>query len=182
MRDAAPWSPHLPTLAESVDVGIRCRIRYRSNRENRATWRTVDPHRLFESDDALYLSAWDVDKDEQRLYRLDRLSDCVPTEDSVARHCYDERTLNEAFMDDGTLVRVRFASREAFAAADWQGVLAVSGKRRGPVTVDVACTNLPWIFEQILASDGAIALIGPDDMLDKYTAYARSLLDGAPRD
>lgn len=179
VRDAAPWSPHLPTLAEAVDVGIRCRIHYRSNRENRATWRTVDPHRLFESDNALYLSAWDVDKDEQRLYRLDRLSDCILTEDSVARHRYDERTLNEAFMDDGTLSRVRFASRDAFAAADWQGILAVSGKRRGPVTVDVACTNLPWLFDQVLASDGAIELMGPRDVLDQYAAYARSLLDGA---
>lgn len=181
VRDAAPWSPHLPALAEAVEVGIRCRIRYRSNRENKATWRTVDPHRLFESDDALYLSAWDVCKDAQRLYRLDRLSDCVLTEDSVARHRYDERTLNEAFMDDGTLVRVRFASREALAAADWQGILAVSGKRRGPVTVDVACTNLPWLFDQVLASDGAIELIGPADVLGTYAAYASSLVADPPQ-
>ena len=72
-------------------------------------------------------------------------------------------------------------ARETFAAADWQGILAVSGKRRGPVTVDVACTNLPWLFDQVLASDGAIELIGPTDVLGTYAAYASSLLADPPQ-
>ena len=66
-------------LSEALSDGIRCRVAYRSLQDRDAAERLVDPIALSEEDGKMYLIAWDVDKDAERRYRLDRIRDVAFT-------------------------------------------------------------------------------------------------------
>lgn len=66
-------SPTLPRLFETAFSEARLlRFRY-TDRSDRQTTRTVEPHGLLVRAPIWYVIAWDVDKDEPRLFRADRI-------------------------------------------------------------------------------------------------------------
>ncbi|MEU4191320.1 YafY family protein [Kribbella sp. NPDC026611] len=56
----------------------RLRFDYR-NHDGTATTRTTEPHRLVHTGRRWYLVAWDLDRDDWRTFRLDRLEPRIPT-------------------------------------------------------------------------------------------------------
>ncbi len=75
-----------PVIAEALSIGARLRMRYRSVLESSPSERIVDPGYIEVVGDAAYLVAWDVSKNLQRSYRLDRIDGCELTDDSVVAH------------------------------------------------------------------------------------------------
>ncbi|MDO9455830.1 YafY family protein [Nocardioides sp.] len=68
----------LMTLARACRDAVRLRFRYAA-RDGRATERTVEPVRMVATARRWYLMAFDVDRDDWRTFRLDRMSDVRPT-------------------------------------------------------------------------------------------------------
>ncbi|MGW5193653.1 helix-turn-helix transcriptional regulator [Kribbella sp. NPDC004138] len=56
----------------------RLRFDYR-NHDGTATTRTTEPHRLVHTGRRWYLVAWDVDRDDWRTFRVDRIAPRIPT-------------------------------------------------------------------------------------------------------
>lgn len=68
----------LSTLASACSDRVQCRFRYTS-KEARATQRTVDPAGLVHTGHRWYLVAWDVDREDWRTFRADRIQGKVTT-------------------------------------------------------------------------------------------------------
>jgi predicted DNA-binding transcriptional regulator YafY len=68
----------LIALATACRDHQRLRFDYRANDRTESV-RTVEPHRLVHSGRAWYLVAWDLDRDDWRTYRVDRITPRIPT-------------------------------------------------------------------------------------------------------
>jgi predicted DNA-binding transcriptional regulator YafY len=76
---AAPVNPeHLTVLGAAATNRERVRFGYRTH-DGIETRRHVDPHRLVASGRRWYLVAYDNDRDDWRIFRVDRISSPVPT-------------------------------------------------------------------------------------------------------
>ncbi|MFS0894990.1 helix-turn-helix transcriptional regulator [Microbacterium sp. 179-I 3D3 NHS] len=60
------------TLADAVAAGARVALAY-TDQHGRETQRTVEPYRHFLRDGHWYVVAYDIDRDDWRLFRLDRM-------------------------------------------------------------------------------------------------------------
>lgn len=83
-------------LTEAIADGVRLRIDYTSKRDSKPTARTIDPGYLFMSHGGAFLAAWDVEKDEQRSYRLPCISAVEKTDDWWCRTAMTTRTRDKA--------------------------------------------------------------------------------------
>ncbi len=70
-----------PVISEAIAIGARLAIFYRASDECSPSTRLVDPKFIEVSGDAAYLVAWNVEKDAQRSYRLDRIANAELTDD-----------------------------------------------------------------------------------------------------
>ncbi|NIH77828.1 helix-turn-helix transcriptional regulator [Amycolatopsis viridis] len=68
----------LVTLARACRDAVRVRFRYADRRGAEAE-RTVEPVRMVATNRRWYLMAWDVDRDDWRTFRLDRMHEVVAT-------------------------------------------------------------------------------------------------------
>ncbi|GAA4923003.1 putative DNA-binding transcriptional regulator YafY [Stackebrandtia albiflava] len=77
-------------VASLTTVALACRddealrFTYRAP-EDRVSARTVHPHRVVSVDQRLYLVAWDLDRTDWRVFRVDRIDGPVPTGERFAR-------------------------------------------------------------------------------------------------
>ncbi len=68
----------LTTIARASRDGQRLRLAYR-DRAGETTDRTVEPHHLVPLGPRWYLIGWDLDRDDWRTFRLDRIDEPQPT-------------------------------------------------------------------------------------------------------
>lgn len=172
-------------LSEAIEDGVRCRIWYRAHDDAVAAPRLVDPARIDTEEAAAYLIAWNVQKDEERRYRLDRVSNVEFTEDSVTRHVWNERSLAAILSTDGTLVTVE-CSRTRAMQLTWAGIASVSAAPEDPdrVCLGVHVTSEHWLFDEVLAAASDMKIVSPSSLAHAFVEYARSLLAehvGSPR-
>jgi predicted DNA-binding transcriptional regulator YafY len=79
MRGGPTVDPEvLIALASACRDHQRLRFDYRAHDRTEGV-RTVEPHRLVHSGRAWYLVAWDLDRDDWRTYRADRVTPRIPT-------------------------------------------------------------------------------------------------------
>ncbi|SFQ25456.1 Predicted DNA-binding transcriptional regulator YafY, contains an HTH and WYL domains [Amycolatopsis arida] len=69
----------LVTLARACRDAVRVRFTYAGRDDARERERTVEPVRMVATGRRWYLMAWDVDRDDWRTFRLDRMREVVPT-------------------------------------------------------------------------------------------------------
>ena len=165
-------------IVEAIQDGVRCRLTYRSDRDERAGTRAVDPGFIEVAGSTAYLIAWDVQKNAQRRYRLDRISDIAYTDDSVERHAFARRSPAESLHSCGSVATLAFASRSAAEALDWAGIDLAAGRERknGTFVAPVSYATEAWLFDQVLAGAGAISIVDPADVRERLLAYAATLL------
>ena len=164
-------------ITEAISYGMRLKIAYRSGEEAAARIRLVDPGSIEVAGDAAYLIAWDVEKDAQRRYRLDRIVNVEVTDDSVERHAFRRQTTAESLQATGKTAYVRFASRSLFDQCSWAGLNRAEAREcaDGAVVAPVSYVSEPWLFDQIIAEAGDIIIEGPSDLREKLLGYARWL-------
>ncbi|WP_260635821.1 helix-turn-helix transcriptional regulator [Streptomyces angustmyceticus] len=127
---------HLTVLAAAIANHERLRFRYRAGSGPRGT-RLVEPHRLVASGRRWYLVAYDNDREDWRIFRVDRLSEPFPTGVRTA-----PRALPAA--DAGAYVRERMRSLSAShrAVATVRAPAAeVAGRLGGPAAGEVVAVD-----------------------------------------
>ena len=165
-------------LAEAIRDGVRCRMSYRAHEDTAPRKRLVDPLDIESTPDGVYLIAWDVERDEQRRYRMERIDAVTLTEDSVERHAACSTSMRESLAHAGVTATISFDEQGAPAVSSWAGVEHIepdpSHANRLRAQVHVAARA--WLFDQVLASCGAITIEGPDEMRAEFCTYAREVL------
>lgn len=162
-------------IGEALEDGVRCTMAYRSLTQESPAERLIDPIALQEEADAVYLIAWDINKDAERRYRLDRIDRFEFTDDSVSPHDAVHRTTAESLRTTGNRARLKMEDGY-LAQLDWAGIGEVVSDGKGTSLCTVFYSSEPWLFDQILAAGGACTIVEPQGVRDRFVAYARSLL------
>lgn len=170
-------------IAEALADGVRLLITYRPQYDRRARKRLVDPGYFDVDNDAAFLVAWDVELDEQRRYRLDRISCVSTTEDSVQAHPFNRDTPHSSIGRTGKAVLLRFVDTATYKSCDWAMKVErdpfedgrYGEQADGSVLACTACVSPEWLFDHILASGGTIQLVEPKEMRRQLLSYAADL-------
>lgn len=165
-------------VVEAQQDGVRCRILYRADHDVYAAVRVIDPGFIEVAGDTAYLIAWDIEKDAQRRYRLDRIADVVFTDESVVEHPFQRTSSADSLRAAGKDAQIRFASRAQAAQLDWAGLALDEGAGRedGAFGAPVRYATETWLFDHVLAAAGSICIEGPRDLRERFLAYAKNLL------
>lgn len=165
-----------PQISEAIDDGIRCRIIYRSLTQDAATERTIDPLALIEEPDAVYLLAWDVVKDGERRYRLDRIQQVTFTDDSVEAHDTAPRSTAESLREDGFAAHIA-VQNDYLAQLNWAGLDSIVPHEGDRSLCTVYCSSEAWLFDQVLSAGGALEIVEPGELRGRFVSYAKRLTE-----
>ena len=161
-----------PVISEALAIS------YRAGDECSPSARLVDPKFIEVSGDAAYLVAWNVEKDAQRSYRLDRIANAELTDDSVERHDFSPYSAAESLRAHGADATLRFVNSGELASRDWEGIHRDTADEQedGSALVHISYTSAPWLFSQIAAAAGAIVIEEPESLKNDFRTWAKSLL------
>ena len=82
--DAGDAPPFLDAVRAAADAHERLRIAYAAASTAERSERTIDPEAVFASSGRWYVAAWDVDVDDERLFRIDRIDAVASTQETFA--------------------------------------------------------------------------------------------------
>ena len=174
LREPARYGHFYQVLSESIEDGARCEISYRAAHDDTVRTRLIDPHRIIDDGASSYLVAWDINKDAQRLYRMDRISDARLTDDSVERHPFTEVDVFTNLRKNGKLAVL--ASDGTYARTlSWRGIEGISPDGESCL-LRVRYTSEPWLFNQVLASLGSLTIEQPEELRERFREYAKTLI------
>lgn len=183
VRSTEYYGPFHYTLSRAIEEGRRCIISYRSAGEQAPRTRTIDPCEIFTEHGNAYLIAWDVEQDEQRCYRLDRIHEACATAVESTPHQLDRSPIGAHLLKTGEKADLRFSEASYFNRLHWEGVRFLEPDPRAPVQtldVSVSYSNEAWLFDQVLAGGGCIIILSPNDLRERFLSYAQALLAEQP--
>jgi predicted DNA-binding transcriptional regulator YafY len=169
----------LVTLARACRDAVRVRFRY-TGRDGEQRQRTVEPVRMIATGRRWYLMAWDIDRDDWRTFRLDRMHEAVATTwrfrarehpDPVA---YVQRSVTEA--PYRYLARVRVHARP-----DWVRELVppqvgrVEDDRDGCCVLVVGGEDLDWLAVHVARLGFEVEVLEPPELREAAAMLARRL-------
>ena len=164
-------------LCEAITDGVRLEIDYQPIDADTPSTRKVDPGYITVSGDAAYLVAWNVEKDEQRSYRLDRISRVFTTEDSVEKHPFECASVEEGLRAAGATADLAFLRQDLFDRCDWGGLNRSDTwiDEHGRIRAQVSYVSKSWLFDQVLAAGGSLKIITPAELRRELIEYARHM-------
>ena len=171
--------PSLMTLATTCRRGERVRFTYRDGAD-RVSERRVEPHRLVSLGRRWYLVGYDLDRDDWRTYRVDRVSTLSPT-----GHRNSPRVTPDAaaLVSEGVAVRV-FDTR---ARVRVMAPAHVAAQHIGPTigviepVDDASCVvtiggDADWIARYLISLEVEFDVLEPPEVEDELRALATGLL------
>ncbi|TCO52410.1 helix-turn-helix transcriptional regulator [Actinocrispum wychmicini] len=162
----------LVTLARACRDAVRVRFRY-ADRE-----RTVEPVRMVTTGRRWYLMAWDVDRDDWRTFRLDRMREVAATtwrfrvRDHPDPVAYVQRSVTEASYGYLARVRVRAEPDEVRELVPPQ-VGRVEDDRDGWCVLVVGGEDLDWLAVQIARLGFDTKVLEPPELREAAAHLAR---------
>jgi proteasome accessory factor C len=167
---AAP-EPWAGVLSEAISRRLETVLEYRAVADDTVAPRTVEPRLLFQRDGQWYLAAWNVEKAEEHLYRLDRIASVEP-----ATRVFDEhqgpattRYSRNLFFESGRErdVTVRYAGVAARHARRRDGA-RLREEQGGTVTVTSRANPGNYLFGVVVGAGGEAAVAGPADVFERF--------------
>ncbi|KKJ99883.1 YafY family protein [Micromonospora sp. HK10] len=176
----------LVTLARACRDAVRVRFRY-ADRDGAERERAVEPVRMVTTGRRWYLMAWDVDRDDWRTFRLDRMREVVATTwrfrtrehpDPVA---YVQRSVTEAPYRCLARVRVHTEPDRLRQLVPPQ-VGRVEDDRDGWCVLVVGGDDWEWLAAQVARLDVEARVLEPPELRAAVTRLARRLAAMAGND
>lgn len=172
--DTVVHGSHWQQLSCAIRDGVRCRITYRSMDDQLPRERLIDPLRITTNGDQTYLNAWDVEIDEQRSYRMDKIEGLVLTDDSVVHHASNSASLHDSLsqaeQNTKLLMPLDMAER-----LDWAGIMSIEPNGAGAATVIVRYSSERWLLSQVIAAGGAIRILDDPALSKRLCDMAKTL-------
>ncbi|GGO19639.1 helix-turn-helix transcriptional regulator [Micromonospora parathelypteridis] len=169
----------LMTLARACRDAVRVRFRY-AGRDGGEHERTVEPVRMVTTGRRWYLMAWDVDRDDWRTFRLDRMRAAVATTwrfrvrvhpDPVA---FVQRSVTEAPYRHLARVRVHAPADRVRDMVPPQ-VGRVEDDRDGWCVLVVGGESLDWVAAHIARLSYDVEVLEPPELREAAAQLARRL-------
>ena len=178
----APAGEWASSLEEAISRRLEVRIEYRASATADASRKTLEPRLLFPQDGHWYLAAWNVEKGEEHLYRLDRIVSVEIGARVFGAHQgppVERYRAKQLYFAAGTEreVEVRFVSTAARIALErWPQ--AGRAEPDGSVLVTARLTPGPYLFGWVLGFGGDARIVGPPDVRDAFAAHVAALRNG----
>jgi len=182
--DAVPPLAALPVIDALPALFDACRRRATVSFTYRGQQRTLEPWGLFFRDGNWYVGGRDVDRDEERVFRADRIQGGVTAGEGDAfapPETFDPRALmpSQAFqmaVGEPTLVDVAIDAAYARAAIADAGDDAVIERRDdGSVTLRIAVTNMDGFRSWLFGFLDHAEVIGPPATRDQVVKWLTAM-------
>lgn len=173
--DTVARGSHWQQLNCAIQDGVRCRITYRSMDDQLPRERLIDPLRITTNGDQTYLNAWDVEIDEQRSYRMDKIEGLTLTDDSVERHAPSVTSLHDSLAQAKQSTKLLMPLDTA-ECLDWAGIISIDPTGTDMATVTVRYGSERWLFSQVIAAGGAIRILDDPALAKRLCDMAKSLI------
>ncbi|MEO3872749.1 YafY family protein [Nonomuraea sp. B12E4] len=169
----------LVTLARACRDAVRVRFRY-AGRDNDEHERTVEPVRMVATNRRWYLMAWDVDRDDWRTFRLDRMREVAATTwrfrarehpDPVA---YVQRSVTESPYRYLARVRVHARPEQVRELVPPQ-VGRIEDDRDGWCVLVAGGQSLEWLAAHVAMLGFEAEVLEPPELRAAAAGFARRL-------
>lgn len=169
---ASGW---LPILRDALREARQLRLAYQGRTDPAPRHRVVDPWQLDVTPDGWYLHAHDVDADDHRVFRLDRIADVEMRDTPIARPRPDRPLPPPRFepgeQDVEVVVRLGAAARWLADAFDHE---ATDDGTHLEIRLR---TDAPdWVVHVLLMGAPEVEVVGPAEVADRLAEAARSAL------
>ena len=174
--EAGVAPPHLEAVREAASDHCRVEIGYVAASTGERTERTVDPEAVFASAGNWYVAAWDVDVDDERLLRIDRIVSVT-----ISTTTFEPRGLRGAgrplYTPGGADVDVRIRLRPT---ARWVAEYYVATQPEehddGSLIVTMPTKQIAWVARLLLRLGSDAEVLEPMSVRDEVTRQAAAAL------
>ncbi|MGH3509077.1 MAG: helix-turn-helix transcriptional regulator [Nocardioidaceae bacterium] len=165
-------------LAEAVDSGRQVRIDYYTPTRDTFTTRVVDPIRVVTAEGHSYLDAWCHRVEDQRLFRVDRVSRAEVLDSPVEAHDVTPRDLSEGLFQGSAVDRTATLLLEPDArwVAEYYPVESTEEVPGGSLRVRLPVADPAWLVRLMLRLGAAARIEEPADLADDVRRAARAAL------
>jgi proteasome accessory factor C len=155
------------TLTRAIDAHRLVELEYLKPEETEVTTRTVEPYSIERRLPHWYVHAWDLDRDEPRSYRLDRMRKA-----KMLRKAFRPRDgFDPAEMHGATAARIWYSSEVARWEVEKGAVPLVDGAAIGSRNVG----SVDWLVGEVLSFRGEATLLEPRELRARVAERARAL-------
>src|SRR3954447_17253871 len=155
------------TLTRAIDEHRIVELEYLKPEETEVSTRTVEPYSIERRLPHWYVHAWDLDRDEARSYRLDRMRKAKTLQKSfVPRDGFDP-----AEMHGATSARIWYSPEVARWEVEKGAVPLVDGAAIGIRNVG----SVDWLVGEVLSFRGEARLLEPQELRARVAERARAL-------
>jgi predicted DNA-binding transcriptional regulator YafY len=156
-----------PLLSRAIDRRRILEIEYYKENEDELSRRRIEPYALMNGVEAWYLAAYDLDKDDVRHFRLDRIKSVTVTEERFERRSeVDPAAEVDGWLRTGEVeasqhARVWISPERARWAREERPVVAELAD--GAVVVELAFKGIDWLVKEVLKEAGDAAVLEPTE-------------------
>src|SRR4051794_20789083 len=154
-------------LTQAIDTHRLVEIEYLKPDVQEVATRTVEPYSIERRLPHWYVHTWDVERDQPRSYRLDRMRKATMTKTSFTpREGFDPQGLSGA-----TTARIWYSP----AVARWEIEKGARPLVDGAAIVDKSVGSADWLVGEVVSYRGEAIVLEPHDLRARVAERAREL-------
>jgi predicted DNA-binding transcriptional regulator YafY len=159
------------------------RIDYYKENEDEFTARTVEPYKLANGQEGWYVHSWDLEKEDSRSYRLDRVRSATVLDDTFEPREGIEPDVHgwlaTGDVPASSTARIWVSPERARWALEDRG--AVTELADGAVLVERSYASHEWLAREVLKEAGDAVVLEPDDARQAVLDAAEALAGAVKR-
>ncbi|HKU59540.1 MAG TPA: WYL domain-containing protein, partial [Gaiellaceae bacterium] len=155
------------SLTRAIDGHRLVEIEYLKPEEQEVVTRTIEPYSIERRLPFWYVHTWDVDRDQPRSYRLDRMRNAKLTRKSFTpRDGFDPSELHHA-----TTARIWYSP----AVARWEVEKGARPLVDGAAIAEKAVGSADWLVGEVVSYRGEAIVLDPPELRARVAHRAREL-------
>jgi proteasome accessory factor BC len=155
------------TLTHAIDDHKLVEIEYLKPEEQEVVTRSVEPYSIERRLPHWYVHTWDIDRDQPRSYRLDRMRNArVLRKSFTPREGFDPSELHSA-----TTARIWYSP----AVARWEVEKGARPLVDGSALTDKSVGSAEWLVGEVVSYRGEAIVLEPADLRAQVALRARAL-------
>lgn len=170
---------HISAIRDALEERKQLRIEYFSASTGELSTREVDPWLLYAALGRWYLIAWDHGRDDERMFRVDRIK-AVTTLDATAEppEDLDVTRYSGAFRSDPELAvaRMEISPRAARWFEEYYPVRSATTGPDGWRAVELEFSNVGWLARLVLSLGDDVRAVEPPEVATAARELARKIL------